>query len=880
MSTKPPLSPRAPGRVHAVHVQAALTRCDVAGRQSPLSGLPVAPVAARFSVSAAQAKLPVTVRPPAPHVQKAMVAAQRKIAPPAGRPAHPGSVPAASGIALQTRSAGTSPGRPHTTPPSPPRPGFRGVIQRKIILLYERGAGGSMSDQQEKEYKETLEGAGRLAAAKERGSILEPAAVGAQEKPLKDLTEPLYLMGHGDVGQQTLGGKDASAILALLEGLGLSGYKGNKIFLAGCQTASAPTGLSHWFSGTTSLVDQLKQRLAMKYQHISVTGSPGLMIIDSQGVIRSVNADQESGFDRAMKDLIARKKKLQVTESQAAEEENKIYSLHTQEIERFSPERKADLKEVKAEAPATLPPFVDPGSQGHAQLRGEYSQLFWAKRLKAKPGVSLADPATYKLGPQFNRFLARVDLGLVTILPHNDPGRPAPGSSGFAPHVQAAVARTAAPTGRPAWATPVPARPAVPVFQMKPAAWNARPVPAAVPYKVVQPMILALGDLAEATNQRLTLSAGERSSREAISDAVTKRIRSTGEARVNPWDTKNIFAKGALHRIGPIEPLRIYGHGQGPPDRIVSVGGYTVKALVQKLIDLGLPQNYAGEIYLTGCEAAIGPDYGFLGELYQSLRRHCPNVKVRGNLGRAVTFADGTQGIWSGRVSEHTYNSARSALNAEKSGILGEIDRTKLHVENRRRRRRAYEAQRAQLVREVERTPEDDPDPDLMKHFLFRDTQLTHRDKQLARSGKRLDRELQRLLDLLRKVDARIVELDRLAYTSELNPDHRSVTLPLAREVKSPPPSASSISSPLATPELKRAPQPPPAPASAVAHEAKEDPTKKAQQDHYSDLFKAGRLVRTVRSITLVDPAEYSIQTGQFDRFLARVTAGLIVVRP
>jgi hypothetical protein len=179
--------------------------------------------------------------------------------------------------------------------------------------------------------------------------------------------------------------------------------------------------------------------------------------------------------------------------------------------------------------------------------------------------------------------------------------------------------------------------------------------------RALQRMALAVGDLDELTNvdtdpgKKRELSEPERKHASIITEAIKKYVEQTGETRVYPWrKDKNDYP---LASIGKAEGLRIYGHGGSyeGDDLVSKIGGYDAQALVDKLIDLGLPKGYSGEIYLTGCNTARGDNLGFLGEFYDIIRLRCPRVKVRGNLATATTFQGGTQGVWAGHVTESEY---------------------------------------------------------------------------------------------------------------------------------------------------------------------------------------------------------------------------------
>lgn len=190
---------------------------------------------------------------------------------------------------------------------------------------------------------------------------------------------------------------------------------------------------------------------------------------------------------------------------------------------------------------------------------------------------------------------------------------------------------------------------------------------------VLQRVTLALGELQEAANAKKKLTQKEHEHAKIITDGEEGYRSKTGEKQVHPWDERfRPFKSGALSGIGS-ENLRIYGHGASYVGEgvVAMVGGYTPKNLASKLIKLGLPNKYSGEIYLTGCETAIGPKRGFLGEFYKLISAHCASVTVRGNLGITTTREDGRQGVWTGAIDKGRYDKTRNALNEKKEHYLG-----------------------------------------------------------------------------------------------------------------------------------------------------------------------------------------------------------------
>jgi hypothetical protein len=195
--------------------------------------------------------------------------------------------------------------------------------------------------------------------------------------------------------------------------------------------------------------------------------------------------------------------------------------------------------------------------------------------------------------------------------------------------------------------------------------------------RALQRMAFAVGDLAELAHKGQKLSADDQKEAEIITKAVKARVEHTHEKQVNPWDERlRPFYRGPLASIGN-EELRIYGHGgsYATDDFVSQIGGYTAPALAKKLIEMGLPEAYSGEIYLTGCNTAKGDDLGFLGKFYAIIVKDCPRVRVRGNVAISTTFEDGTQGVWTGVFpSESDFKKLTQTMGEEADRIPAELE--------------------------------------------------------------------------------------------------------------------------------------------------------------------------------------------------------------
>jgi hypothetical protein len=73
-----------------------------------------------------------------------------------------------------------------------------------------------------------------------------------------------------------------------------------------------------------------------------------------------------------------------------------------------------------------------------------------------------------------------------------------------------------------------------------------------------------------------------------------------------------VYAPGNLSQLGQDEELELVGHGGGPVDatgemtHVTELGGMGAGDLAVYLIRNGLPRNYKGTIYLTGCSSGKG----------------------------------------------------------------------------------------------------------------------------------------------------------------------------------------------------------------------------------------------------------------------------------
>jgi len=184
---------------------------------------------------------------------------------------------------------------------------------------------------------------------------------------------------------------------------------------------------------------------------------------------------------------------------------------------------------------------------------------------------------------------------------------------------------------------------------------------------VIQKRILPLGDLAELQKNNQQLTEEQEESGRTITKGVEHREKNFNERVERPWNTKGFFAKGALADMGIGEPLRIYGHGAAyeGDDFVTMVGGYTVVALAQRIINLGLPATYKGTIYLTGCETGKGGDNSFLKKFYDQIKTNIPEVHVEGNPSVTVTFKDGMQGVFKEDVSSEEYDSKINSIHKQ-----------------------------------------------------------------------------------------------------------------------------------------------------------------------------------------------------------------------
>lgn len=193
---------------------------------------------------------------------------------------------------------------------------------------------------------------------------------------------------------------------------------------------------------------------------------------------------------------------------------------------------------------------------------------------------------------------------------------------------------------------------------------------------VVQRMILPIkASFPEMDRKKGSLSEGDK----VIYDAIKKRSAATNESIADPTDEASWIPwnNGALAAIGN-EELRIFGHGArfANAEEVAQIDGHTPEQLAEKLINLGLPKKYAGVIYLSGCNTARGEKHGYLGKFYQLIKKHCKNVRVRGNLHSVITRMDGEQAyLDQTRFTINTYQQDKeSIVSAERKRTMEAYD--------------------------------------------------------------------------------------------------------------------------------------------------------------------------------------------------------------
>ncbi|MDX6694435.1 MAG: hypothetical protein QOF02_2038 [Blastocatellia bacterium] len=207
-------------------------------------------------------------------------------------------------------------------------------------------------------------------------------------------------------------------------------------------------------------------------------------------------------------------------------------------------------------------------------------------------------------------------------------------------------------------------------------AHQARPAPFAATGKIIQMVVLPLDDVAALTREQPTPTKKKLDSAQVITDAVADRINEHPETVARPWDTRfRPFKWGPLDGIGN-EEIRIYGHGghASGEEFVRQVGGYTATNLVNLLKELGLESTYGGMIYLSGCKTAAGDDAGYLGNFYELLKPYAPNVKVKGNLGNAITLKNGNQAIFKSKQDRDLYQDLRDTVNRLAESHMMEVD--------------------------------------------------------------------------------------------------------------------------------------------------------------------------------------------------------------
>jgi len=207
-----------------------------------------------------------------------------------------------------------------------------------------------------------------------------------------------------------------------------------------------------------------------------------------------------------------------------------------------------------------------------------------------------------------------------------------------------------------------------------------------IPAGPVQRLAMALDSVQALAERKPDFTDKEAESARTITNAFADRVRATGESVAAPHQVTTHDQAGGLAQIGLTEELRLFGHGQTTQlsgDEAVQIGSYTPQKLAKLLIDMGLPQAYSGEIYLSGCLTAVGPGYGFLGKFYALISQHAPGVIVRGNLGSAVTYPDGTQGVWTGITSPEEHEKQMVLFTDKAKELLQENDKLLARFNNK-----------------------------------------------------------------------------------------------------------------------------------------------------------------------------------------------------
>ena len=136
--------------------------------------------------------------------------------------------------------------------------------------------------------------------------------------------------------------------------------------------------------------------------------------------------------------------------------------------------------------------------------------------------------------------------------------------------------------------------------------------------------------------QRMALTVG------AV-DPIIRRSMQTilvrKEGQLGPHAHLPSLEAGNMALLGQNETLYLDGHGAAPevagvPQAALTFGGYTPEQLAAKLVEKGLPLNYAGKIYLQGCNTANdnnGVAYAVRFQKALALRGRL--VRVKGNKG-------------------------------------------------------------------------------------------------------------------------------------------------------------------------------------------------------------------------------------------------------
>lgn len=128
-----------------------------------------------------------------------------------------------------------------------------------------------------------------------------------------------------------------------------------------------------------------------------------------------------------------------------------------------------------------------------------------------------------------------------------------------------------------------------------------------------------------------------------------------------------------LSKKGDTAPIVILAHGGSAVSKgkvyAKNFAGKKPNELVKFLVkDKKLPKNFAGIIYLDGCFTAAGKtDMNFAKKVYDALvKLGYKYLQVKGNLGEAVTMADGTESVLDAQEQKKAHDDAKKAVAALK----------------------------------------------------------------------------------------------------------------------------------------------------------------------------------------------------------------------